>query len=62
MTGGKGGNVVKYLCVFLLIIVVSLELLVYQVGLLSGKFYFALSNKDDEKLRKAGFFLTVLSC
>ena len=48
------------LFVFLLIIVVSLELLVYQVGLLSGKFYFALSNKDFEKFRDLAILSVVM--
>ena len=47
----------KFLClstflfVFLLIVVTSLELLVYQVGLLSGKFYESLSTRNFPKFR-----------
>lgn len=40
-----------FLFIFLLIVVISLELLIYQVGLLSGKFYASLSSKDLLKFR-----------
>jgi ABC-type uncharacterized transport system fused permease/ATPase subunit len=46
-----------FLFVFLLVIVVALELIVYQVGLLSGKYYKVLANKNLSEFTS----LTILS-
>lgn len=44
-----------FLIIFLLVDVVALEVVVYQVGLLGGKFYKALSDKNLDDFKQLAF-------